>query len=77
MLFRSYSDVLDAALRFETWIKERQIEREPRKKVKIGGQVLDSLKLLGQGQLLLLTLWPKVRATKLDQLLSQWVILGG
>ena len=26
---------------------------------------------------MVLTLWPKVRATKLDQLLSQWVTLGG
>ena len=26
---------------------------------------------------MVLTLWPKVRATKLDQLPNQWVILGG
>ena len=26
---------------------------------------------------MVLTLWPKVRATKLDQLLSQWVTSGG
>ena len=25
---------------------------------------------------MVLTLWPKVRATKLDQLPSQWIILG-
>ena len=35
----TYSDVLDTALRFEAWAKERQVEREPRKKAKIGGQV--------------------------------------
>ena len=35
----TYSDVLDTALRFEAWAKERQIERESRKKAKIGGQV--------------------------------------
>ena len=26
---------------------------------------------------MVLTLWPKVRATKLDQLPSQWIILRG
>ena len=26
---------------------------------------------------MVLTLWPKVRATKLDQLLSQWIISRG
>ena len=35
----TYSDVLDAALRFEVRAKERQVEREPRKKAKIRGQV--------------------------------------
>ena len=35
----TYSDVLDTALRFEARAKERQVEREPRKKAKIGGQV--------------------------------------
>ena len=34
-----YSDVLDIALHFEARAKERQIEQEPRKKVKTGGQV--------------------------------------
>ena len=33
-----YSDVLDTALRFEARAKERQVEREPRKKAKTGGQ---------------------------------------
>ena len=47
------------------------------RKLRQGDKCLDSLKLLGQGQLLLLTLWPKVRATKPDQLPSQRVILGG
>ena len=35
----TYSDVLDTTLRFEARAKERQIEQEPRKKVKTGGQV--------------------------------------
>ena len=34
-----YSDVLDTALHFEARAKERQIEQEPRKKVKTGRQV--------------------------------------
>ena len=32
----TYSDVLDAALRYETWAKERQIGSEPRRKAKGG-----------------------------------------
>ena len=47
------------------------------RKLRHGDKRLDSLKLLGQGQLLVLTLWPEVRATKLDQLPSQWVISRG
>ena len=35
----TYSDVLDMALRFEAQAKERQVEQEPRKKAKTGGQV--------------------------------------
>ena len=73
----TYSDVLDTALHFEARAKKRQIERESRKKAKIWDKYIDSLKLLGQGQLLVLTLWLKVKAIKLDQLLSQWVIPGG
>ena len=34
----TYSDVLDTALRFEARAKERQVEREPSKKAKTGGQ---------------------------------------
>ena len=34
----TYSDVLDTALRFEARDKKRQVEREPRKKAKTGGQ---------------------------------------
>ena len=34
----TYSDVLDTALHFEAQTKERQVEREPRKKAKTGGQ---------------------------------------
>ena len=33
------SDVLDTTLRFEVRVKERQVEREPRKKAKTGRQV--------------------------------------
>ena len=73
----TYSDVLDMALRFEARAKERQVEREPRKKAKTEDKGLDRLKPLGQGQLLLLTLWAEARAIKLDQLLSQQVTLGG
>ena len=35
----TYSDILDTTLRFEAWVKKRQIEQEPRKKAKTGGQV--------------------------------------
>ena len=35
----TYLDVLDTTLRFEARAKERQIEQEPRKKVKTGRQV--------------------------------------
>ena len=35
----TYSDVLDMALRFKARAKNRQVEREPRKKAKTGGQV--------------------------------------
>ena len=49
------------------------LERKPRQ----GDKCLDNLKLMGQGQLLTLTSWPEVKATKLDQLPSQRVILGG
>ena len=34
-----HSDVLDTAFHFEARAKERQIEQEPQKKAKIGGQV--------------------------------------
>ena len=36
----TYSDILDTALHFMARAKERQVEREPRKKTKIGRQVL-------------------------------------
>ena len=35
----TYSDILDTTLYFEVRAKERQIEQEPRKKVKTEGQV--------------------------------------
>ena len=35
----TYLDVQDMALRFEAQAKERQVEREPRKKAKIGRQI--------------------------------------
>ena len=49
------------------------LARKPRQ----GDKCIDSLKLLDQGQLLLLTPWAEARATKLDQLPSQRVTLGG
>ena len=42
-----YSDVLDTALHFEARTKERQVEREPHKKVKIGGQVFGQSEAIG------------------------------
>ena len=45
----TYSDVLDTALRFETQTKERQIEQEPRKKVKTRGQVFRQSEATGSG----------------------------
>ena len=44
-----YSDILDTALRFEAWVKERQIEQEPRKKAKTGGQVFRQSEATGSG----------------------------
>ena len=49
------------------------LERKPRQ----GDKCLNSLKLVGQGQLLALISWPECRATKLDQLPSQQVTLKG
>ena len=46
--------------------------RKPRR----GDKGLDNLKLRGQEQLQVLTLWPKVRAIRLDRLSSQQVTLG-
>ena len=45
----TYSDVLDTALRFEARAKKRQVEREPRKKAKIGGQVFRQSEAIGSG----------------------------
>ena len=45
----TYSNVLDTALRFEAQTKERQIEQEPRKKVKTGGQVFRQSQATGSG----------------------------
>ena len=45
----TYSDVLDTALRFEARAKEMQVEREPRKKAKTGGQVFKQFEAIGSG----------------------------
>ena len=45
----TYSDVLDTALRFEARAKKRQVEQEPRKKVKTGGQVFRQSETTGSG----------------------------
>ena len=45
----TYSDVLDTVLRFEVRAKERQIEREPRKKAKIRGQMFRQSEATGSG----------------------------
>ena len=45
----TYSDVLDTALSFEARAKKRQIEQEPRKKVKTGGQVFRQSEATGSG----------------------------
>ena len=45
----TYSDVLDMALHFEPRAKERQVEREPRKKAKTGGQVFRQSEATGSG----------------------------
>ena len=45
----TYSDVLDTALRFEARAKERQVEQEPRKKAKIGGQMFGQSEATGSG----------------------------
>ena len=53
------------------------MSENPARRPRQGDKGLDRLKPLGQGQLLLLTPWAEARAIKLDQLLSQRVILGG
>ena len=45
----TYSDVLHTTLCFEARAKERQIEQEPRKKVKTGGQVFRQSEATGSG----------------------------
>ena len=45
----TYSDVLDTALRFEARAKKTQVEREPRKKAKVGGQVIRQSETTGSG----------------------------
>ena len=45
----TYSDVLDMVLHFEARAKERQIEQELRKKVKIRGQVFRQSEATGSG----------------------------
>ena len=45
----TYSDILDTALHFEVRAKKRQIEQEPRKKVKTGGQVFRQSEATGSG----------------------------
>ena len=45
----TYSDVLDTTLRFEARAKERQVEREPRKKAKTGGQGFRQMEATGSG----------------------------
>ena len=45
----TYSDVLDTALHFEVRAKERQIEQEPRKKVKTVRQVFRQSEATGSG----------------------------
>ena len=45
----TYSDVLDTTLCFEARAKERQVEREPHKQAKIGGQVFRQSKATRSG----------------------------
>ena len=45
----TYSDVLHMALRFEARTKEKQVEREPHKKVKTRGQVFRQSEATGSG----------------------------
>ena len=45
----TYLDVLYTALHFEVQAKERQIEQEPRKKVKTRGQVFRQSEATGSG----------------------------
>ena len=45
----TYLDVLDTTLHFEARAKERQIEQEPQKKVKTGGQVFRLSEATGSG----------------------------
>ena len=58
-------------------LKKGKSSENLKRKPKQGNKCLDNLKLLGQGQLLAMTSWPEVRATKLDQLSSQRVTQGG
>ena len=46
-------------------------------KTKIEGQVFRQSEATRSGIAVVLILWPEIRATKLDQLPSQWVISGG
>ena len=57
-------------------LKRDKLSENPVRRPRYGDKGLDRLKPLGQGQLLLLTPWPEVKATKLDQSPSQTVTLG-
>ena len=58
-------------------LKKGKWSENPARRPRQGDKDLDRLKLLGQGQLLLLTPWPEVRSIRLDRLPSQQVTLGG
>ena len=58
-------------------LKKGKWSGNPARRPRQGDKDLDRLKPLGQEQLLLLPSWAEAREIKLDQLLSQRVILGG
>ena len=73
----THSDVLDTALHFEARAKERQIEQEPRKKIKTGGQVFRQFEATGSGITIGTNIVARGQGIQARSLPNQWVISGG
>ena len=69
--------MLDTALRFEARAKERQVEREPRKKAKTGGQGFRQTEASGSGTVAATNTMARGQGNQARSITSQRVTLGG